>query len=47
MNTLRKIGVDGKDRWLIGNLYMGQKVILRIVGECSEPGVIGRAVRQW
>ena len=42
MNALRRIGVDWKDRRLIGNLYMGQKVRIRIEGECSEPGVIDR-----
>src|SRR6218665_687574 len=46
MNALRRIGVDWKDRRLIGNLHMGQKVRIRIEGECSEPGVIGRGVRQ-
>ena len=42
MNALRRLEEDWKDRRLIRNLYMGQKV----EGECSEPGVIGRGVRQ-
>src|SRR6218665_3723247 len=46
MNALRRIGADWKDRRLIGNLYMDQKVRIRIEGECSEPRVIGRGVRQ-
>ena len=45
VNALRRIGVDWKDRRLIWNLYVGQKVSIRIEGECSEPGVIGREVR--
>src|SRR6218665_1079905 len=45
-NALRRIGVDWKDRRLKGNLYMGQTIRIRIEGECSEPGVIGRGVRQ-
>jgi len=39
---LRRIGVHWKDRRLIENLYIGQKVRIRIEGDCSETGVIGR-----
>jgi len=46
MNALRRKGVDWKERRLIGNLYMGQRVKIRIDGEYSEPGKIGRGVRQ-
>src|SRR6218665_2144542 len=46
MNELRRIVVDWKERRLIGNLYMSQKVRLRTEWEFSEPGVIGRGVRQ-
>ena len=46
MNALRRRGVDWKDRRLIGNLYMGQTVKIRIEGVCSEAGEIGRGVRQ-
>src|SRR6218665_2381823 len=45
-NSGHSHGRTPKDRRLIGNLYMGQKVRIRIEGECSEPGVIGRGVRQ-
>jgi retron-type reverse transcriptase len=46
MKALRRIGIDWRDRRLIGNLYMCQKVRIRIEGEYSEPGLIGRGVRQ-
>ena len=45
INILRRMGVDWKDRRLIGNLYMGQKIRVKIEGEFSEPGSIGRGVR--
>jgi len=35
-----------RQRRLIANLYLGQKVRVRIEGEYSEPGLIGRGVRQ-
>jgi len=47
INILRRMGVDWRDRRLIGNLYMGQKIRVTIKGEFSEPGSIGRGVRQW
>src|SRR6218665_1169241 len=46
INVLRRMGVDWKDRRLIGNLYMGQKIRVKIEGEFSEPGSIGRGMRQ-
>src|SRR3984885_1819812 len=46
LHALRKMGVDWRDRRLIGNLYMGQRVKIRIDGEYSEPGKVGRGVRQ-
>jgi hypothetical protein len=46
MNALRRRGIDWKDRRLIGNLYMNQTVKIRIEGEYSEAGEIGRGVRQ-
>jgi Reverse transcriptase (RNA-dependent DNA polymerase) len=46
LNALRRMGIDWRDRRLIGNLYMGQKVRVRIEGEFSEPGKVGRGVRQ-
>ena len=46
MHALRRVGVDWRDRRLIGNLYMGQKVRIRIDGEYSEQGRVRRGVRQ-
>src|SRR6218665_193589 len=46
INIWRRMGVDWRDRRLIGNLYMGQKIRVKIEGEFSEPGSIGRGVRQ-
>jgi len=46
INVLRRMGVDWRDRRLIGNLYMGQKIRVKIEGEFSEPGSIGKGVRQ-
>src|SRR6218665_921721 len=46
INALRRMGVDWRERRLIGNLYLGQKVRIRIEGEYSEPELIGRGVRQ-
>ena len=36
INILRRMGLDWRDRRLIGNLYMGQKIRVKIVGEFSE-----------
>jgi len=46
MNIYRRMGVDWRDRRLIGNLYVGQKVRVEIEGEFSQPGSIGRGVRR-
>src|SRR5215469_18848896 len=46
INALRRIGVDWRDRRLIANLYLGQKVRVRIDGIDSEAGAVGRGVRQ-
>ena len=48
MRALRRLslGVDCRDRRLIGNLYMGQSFTVRIEGEDSEAGIIGRGTRQ-
>lgn len=45
-NALERLGVDWKDRRLIRNLYMEQAAVIRIDGELSEPGIIGRGSRQ-
>ena len=46
INVLRRMDVDWRDRRLIGNLYLGQKIRVKIEGEFSELGSIGRGVRQ-
>ena len=46
METLRKIGVDKRDRVLIKNLYMSQTAAVRIERVDSEPGIIGRGARK-
>ncbi|KAJ4449074.1 hypothetical protein ANN_00469 [Periplaneta americana] len=43
---LKKIGVDWKDRRLFCNLYMKQRVKVRIGEEMSEGSEIGRGVRE-
>ena len=43
---MRRLGVDYRDRRLIGNLYMGQKITVRIEEKDSDPGIIGRETRQ-
>jgi len=40
------MGIDWRDRRLIGNLYVGQKMQVRIDEEYSEPGKVGRGARQ-
>src|SRR5688572_16320934 len=40
------MGVDWRDRRFIGNLYVGQQMTIRIDGEYSVPGKVGRGVRQ-
>jgi len=46
MRALRRLGVDYRDRRLIGNLYMGQTFTVRIEQEDSEAGIIGRGTTQ-
>src|SRR6218665_1890191 len=46
MHALRRMGIDWRDRRLIGNLYIGQQMRVRIDGEYSEPGKVSRGVRQ-
>src|SRR6218665_2539867 len=46
LHALRPMGIDWRDRRLIGNLYMGQQMRVRIDGEYSEPGKVCRGVRQ-
>ena len=42
MRILKKIGVDWKERKLLGNLYMKQRIKVRIGEEMSEGREIGR-----
>src|ERR1700733_10017135 len=46
MTILRRMEVDWRDRRLIGNLYICQRIRVKIEEELSEPGQIGRGVRQ-
>ena len=46
LEVLKRIGVDWRDRRLIGSLYMEQMATVRIGEKCSEPSVVGRGVRQ-
>jgi len=46
MQVLKLLGVDWRDRRLINDLYMRQQAVVRVAGGDSEPGVIGRGVRQ-
>ena len=46
MQILKQIGVDWRDRRLIRDLYMNQEAFVRVNGELTEPGIIGRGVRQ-
>ena len=43
---LKNLHVDWKDRRLLQDLYMRQEVVVRIANEESDPGTIGRGVRQ-
>ena len=42
MGILKRIGVYWRDRRLVTNLYMSQEACVRVNGELSEPGAIGR-----
>ena len=46
MEVLKQLQVDWRDRRLIKNLYMRQQAVVRVADGESEPGVIGRGVRQ-
>jgi len=43
---LKDLHVDWKDRRLLQDLYMRQEAVVRIADGESEPGIIGRGVRQ-
>jgi len=46
MEVLHEIQVDWKDRRMISELYMRQEAVVRIGDDESDPGIIGRGVRQ-
>ena len=43
---LKNLHVDWKNRRLLQDLYLRQEVVIRIANEESDPGTIGRRVRQ-
>jgi hypothetical protein len=46
MEVLKSIQVDWRDRRMIKELYIGQEAVVRVADGESEPGIIGRGVRQ-
>jgi len=46
LKILKDLGVDWRDRRMISELYMKQEAVIRVLDGESEPGVIGRGVRQ-
>src|SRR5215831_5398615 len=46
MQILKELKVDWKDRRMIKDLYMRQVAVVRLESGDTEPGVIGRGVRQ-
>ena len=46
MKILREIGVNWRDMRMITELYVNQEAVVRAVRGKSDPGVIGRRVRQ-
>lgn len=46
MNILKKNGVDWRDRRLIKNLYLQQRIRVQIGDEMTEESIMGRGVRQ-
>src|SRR6184192_1994038 len=43
---MKSLHIDWSDRRLLQDLYMRQEAVVRTVGGDSDPGVIGRGVRQ-
>ncbi len=43
---LKSLHVDWRDRRLLQDLYMRQEAVVRVAGGESDPGIIGRGVRQ-
>ena len=46
MEVLTKLGVDWRDRRMIGELYMRHEAVVRVADGESKKSVIGRGVRQ-
>jgi hypothetical protein len=46
MSVLTSLCIDWRDRRLIWDLYIRQEVVIRVADGDSEPGIIGRGVRQ-
>jgi len=46
MEILKRIGADCRVRRLVTRLYMNQEAVVRVNGDLSEPGKIGRGVKQ-
>jgi endonuclease/exonuclease/phosphatase family metal-dependent hydrolase len=45
-DILKNLRIDWKDRRLLQDLYMRQEAVIRIADGESQPGIIGRGVRQ-
>src|SRR6267154_1448548 len=43
---MKSLHIDWRDRRLLQDLYMRQEAVVRVRGEDSDPGVIGRGLRQ-
>ena len=43
---LKNLQVDWRDRRLLKDLYVRQEAVIRVAGEDSESGIIGRGVEQ-
>ena len=46
MEILKELSVDWRDRRMIKDLYMRQEAVVRLESGDTEPGTIGRGVRQ-
>ena len=46
MEILKQIGVNWRDRRMIYELYMRQEAVIRVEGDESDPGIIGKGVIQ-
>ena len=46
MEILKMLGIDWRDRRMIGELYIRQEAVIRVEEEDSKPAIIGQGVRQ-